>query len=153
MGGIVNQVAGERAAQAKDDLARYVELLEENSTDPVKVKELHSIMDRLGKSVDQVQTDAGAIRAARTIRAQIDAAKGSGKRDRDAAAAVPAFKDETLSIGDKRAAELVQLERAATRASDEHRAAIGLVSQFNKLKGENAELLRHNKPAVNADVD
>ena len=106
MGGIADQVAQDREQQRRDAFGRYVELLDADSTEPAAVKELHDVMDILGKSANDVQNDAGTIRSAKTIRAKIDAAKGLATRREQAKAAIPAFADETDQIARDRAARL-----------------------------------------------
>jgi hypothetical protein len=151
--GIVEQAAEDRAQQRRAAYDRYVSLLEENSSDAAKVKELHAVMDTLGKSAADVQREAGVLRGAAAVRGRIDAAKGAGVKERAAAAAIPQFEAETERLLADRKLKLAELQAEHTRTREASAAATRDVELLNRLKNENEELLRQVKPAVLSDVD
>lgn len=148
---IANDLKSSADQQARDNWARYVALLQGEST-PASVAELHDVMGALGKSADDVARDVENLRRATSTLDHIQRAKGSRTAFEQAHRDLDAVKENAETSMRKFERDIEDAATLFAQRSQQYDAATQHVNTLNRLKAENEMLLRSIAPATYDDI-
>lgn len=138
---LLNVVQANQEKARKAMWVRYVQLLEQESGSQEDAQELAEIMEALGRSAEQAETDARTLRGVRQMQRRIQEGAGVEERIQKASAAVTESASRLQESIQKLRAEHYQIVIEANRIGDLQRGAIEAREQLEALTKREPELL------------
>jgi len=144
--GLLNLLRSDEKAAIDAAWRKYALLLEADSDKPAAVAQLKAMMQTLGKTTADVESDLRTLHTARRHLSIV--ADGSGLESEQAAAAkaVADYVAETECLIMEREREFRRLQDVAYQLSARQGAARTNAREFLSLKHDNSQLLAHIEP-------